>query len=437
MDYFRYDRGELLAEEVPVRELAERHGTPLYVYSVRTIAAHYRRLSEAFGEAPGLPQPPIICYSVKANSNLSILKLMGDLGAGFDVVSGGEIHRVLKAGGDPRRIVYAGVGKTDPEIALGLDQGILLFNAESEEELENIDRIAGRMGRRAPVALRVNPDVDPQTHTSIATGKKETKFGVDLVRALGILERARGLPHLRLAGLHVHIGSQITKVEPYVDTLRRIAEFLPEARRRGLEPEWLDLGGGFGIWYKDKLARPAREIAEALLPLLRGIGAKVLLEPGRFIVGNAGILVTRVLYGKESGGKKFAICDAGMNDLIRPTLYGAYHRIWPVRTDPGYSGEAPDEDRWAGPGVPTDVVGPVCESGDFFARERRLPPLGRGDLLAVFSAGAYGYAMASTYNSRPRPCEVMVSGREAKLVTERETLEDLTRRERVVSFSLT
>lgn len=437
MDYFRYDRGELLAEEVPVRELADRHGTPLYVYSARTIADHYRRLAEAFGEARGLPRPPLVCYSVKANSNLSILKLMSDLGAGFDVVSGGEIHRVLRAGGNPRKIVYAGVGKTDAEIRLALEKEILLFNVESEEELRNIDRIAGEMGRRAPAALRVNPDVDPQTHTHIATGKKETKFGVDLVRALEILERSRSLAHVRFSGLHVHIGSQITKIEPYVETLERVAGFLPEARRRGLDPEWLDIGGGFGIWYKDRLARPAREIAGALLPLLAGIGCKVLLEPGRFIVGNAGILVTRVLYTKESGEKKFAICDAGMNDLIRPTLYGAYHRIWPVRTDPGHSGEAPDEDRWPGPGVLTDVVGPVCESGDFFARERRLPPLGRGALVAVFSAGAYGYAMASTYNSRPRPCEVMVAGREAQVVTERESLEDLTRRERVVSFSLT
>ncbi len=437
MDYFSYVRGELMAEGIPVREIADRHGTPLYIYSVKTIATHYGRLRDAFGDSRHLPRPPIVCYSIKANSNLSILKLMRDLGAGFDAVSGGEIHRALKVGADPRSIVYAGVGKTDAEIELGLRQGILFFNVECQEELENIDRISGRLGKKAPAALRVNPDVDPHTHTYITTGKKETKFGVDLVRALEIISRARGLRNVSLSGLHVHIGSQITKVEPYVETVRRIVEFLPEARRAGLEPEWLDIGGGFGIWYKDKTARPASEIASALLPMLARTGCKVLLEPGRFIVGNAGILVTRVLYVKESGGKKFAICDAGMNDLIRPTLYGAYHRIWPVVTDAGHSGEAPDEQGWEGPAAPTDVVGPICESGDFFARDRRLPPLRRGDLLCVFSAGAYGYAMASTYNSQPRPCEVMVSGREAMVVTERESLEDLTRNERIVSFSLT
>ncbi len=437
MDHFTYAGGELMAEEVPVREIAERHGTPLYVYSAHTIAGHYGRLRDAFAGAVGIPAPPVICYSVKANSNLSILKLMHDMGAGFDVVSGGEIHRALKAGADPGKIVYAGVGKTDAEILLALEKGILLFNVESLEELENIDRLAGQAGRRAPVALRVNPDVDPQTHTYITTGKKETKFGVDLVRALEILSRGRQLRHVDLRGLHVHIGSQITKVEPYVETLSRIADFVPECRRVGLGLEWIDIGGGFGIWYKDKLARPAREIAAAVLPFLGRIGCKVLLEPGRFIVGNAGILVTRVLYVKESGEKKFAICDAGMNDLIRPTLYGAYHRIWPVRTDPGHAGEAPDEERWPGPLVTTDVVGPICESGDFIAKERRLPPLRRGDLVCVFSAGAYGYAMASTYNSQPRPCEVMVSGKEARVVTERETPEDLFRNERIVSFSLT
>jgi len=437
MDRFTYVRGELMAEEVPVREIAEKHGTPLYVYSAHTIAGHYRRLRDAFAGAAELPQAPLICYSIKANSNLSILKLMHDLGAGFDVVSGGEIHRALKVGADPAKIVYAGVGKTDGEIRFALEKGILLFNVESQEELENIDQIAGEAGKKAPVALRVNPDVDPQTHTYVATGKKETKFGVDLVRAREILLRSRELRHVELKGLHVHIGSQITKVEPYVETLQRIAAFLPGCRQMGLQPEWLDIGGGFGIWYKDKLARPAREIASAVLPLLGRIGIKVLLEPGRFIVGNAGILVTRVLYVKESGGKKFAICDAGMNDLIRPTLYSAYHRIWPVRTDAGLEGEAPDEEQWRGPAVPTDVVGPICESGDFFAKERRLPPLRRGDLVCVFSAGAYGYAMASTYNSRPRPCEVMVAGKEARVVTERETVEDLTRNERIVSFSLT
>lgn len=435
MDYFRYVRGELMAEEVPVRDLAERHGTPLYVYSARTILEHYRKLRDAFVEVPGLPRPPLLCYSVKANSNLSILKLMKDEGAGFDVVSGGELYRALKVGADPSTIVFAGVGKTDEEIALGLDRGILLFNVESEEELANLERLAGARGRTARAALRVNPDVDPQTHTYISTGKKETKFGVDLERAKRILEGARGLKHVRLSGLHVHIGSQITKVDPYVETLQRILAFLPECRARGAAIEWLDIGGGFGIWYKDKTARPAAEIARAVVPILARANCSVILEPGRFIVGNAGILLTRVVYVKESGDKKFVICDAGMNDLVRPTLYGAYHRIWPALADPSVSGEPPDEEQWPGPAAITDVVGPICESGDFFAKERRLPPLRRGDLVAIFSAGAYGFAMASNYNSHPRPCEVLVSGRQERVVTARETYEDLVRNERIVSFS--
>ncbi len=437
MDYFSYLRGELMVEDVPARELAEKFGTPLYVYSARTILEHYRKLRDAFAGAADLAAAPLVCYSVKANSSLSILKLMKDEGSGFDVVSGGELHRALKVGADPKKIVFAGVGKTDEEIAAALKEGILLFNVESDEEHANLDRIAGASGRKAPAALRVNPDVDPQTHTYISTGKKETKFGVDLVRARKIFARAGELRNVDLCGLHVHIGSQITKVEPYVETLRRVNAFLPQIRAEGARIEWLDIGGGFGIWYKDKTARPAREIAQAVVPHLQESGCRVILEPGRFIVGNAGILLTRVLYLKDSGEKKFAICDAGMNDLIRPTLYGAYHRIWPVRTDPGHSGEVPDEDLWSGPSQVTDVVGPICESGDFFAKERRLPPLKRGDLVSVFSAGAYGYAMASNYNSHPRPCEAMVAGREAKVVTERESMEDLLRNEKIVSFSLT
>jgi diaminopimelate decarboxylase len=437
MDYFNYLRGELRAEDVSVEEIAEKHGTPVYVYSGRTILEHYRKLRDAFAGAGGVPQAPLICYSVKANSNLSILKLMKDEGSGFDVVSGGELYRALKVGADPKKIVFAGVGKNDEEITYALEKGILLFNVESEEELANIDRIAGKIGKKAPIALRVNPDVDPQTHTYISTGKKETKFGVDLIRAKRILQSALDLRNINLCGLHVHIGSQITKVDPYVETMQRIAAFLPEVAKLGVKIEWLDIGGGFGIWYKDKLARPAKEIAAAILPMLQKMGCKILLEPGRFIVGNAGILVTRVLYVKESGDKKFVICDAGMNDLIRPTLYSAYHRIWPVKTDPGVSGEAPDEEAWSGASAVTDIVGPICESGDFFAKDRKLPQLKRGDLVCVFSAGAYGYAMASNYNSHPRPCEVMVAGKTAQVVTARESMEDLLRNEKIVSFSLT
>ena len=437
MDYFNYLRGELMVEDLRAQDLAEKHGTPLYVYSAKTILEHYRKLRDAFAGAADLTHAPLVCYSVKANSNLSILKLMRDEGSGFDVVSGGELYRALKVGADPKKIVFAGVGKTDAEVNFALDKGILLFNVESEEELANVDRLAGLAKKKAPVALRVNPDVDPQTHTYIATGKKETKFGVDLERAKKILASAGQFKNVSLTGLHVHIGSQITKVEPYVETMNRISAFLPECAKLGVKIEWLDIGGGFGIWYKDKTAKPATEIARAIVPALRQTGCKILLEPGRFIVGNSGVLLTRVIYLKESGDKKFVICDAGMNDLLRPTLYGAYHRIWPVRTDPSHSGEVPDEDQWTGPAGATDVVGPICESGDFFAKDRKLPPMKRGDLVCVFSAGAYGYAMASTYNSHPRPCEVMVAGREAKVVTERETVEDLVRNERIVSFSLT
>jgi diaminopimelate decarboxylase len=437
MDYFNYLRGELKVEDVSVADLAEKHGTPLYIYSARTILEHYRKLRDAFAGAGGLSQEPLICYSVKANSNLSILKLMKDEGSGFDVVSGGELYRALKVGADPKKCVFAGVGKNDEEITYALEQGILLFNVESEEELANIDRIAGKLGKKAPVALRVNPDVDPQTHTYISTGKKETKFGVDLIRAKKIVQSALSLQNTHLKAIHVHIGSQITKVEPYVETMQRIAAFLPELEKIGAKIEMLDIGGGFGIWYKDKLAKPAKEIAASILPMLQRMNCRVLLEPGRFIVGNAGILVTRVLYVKQSGDKKFVICDAGMNDLIRPTLYSAYHRIWPVKTDPGHSGEVPDEETWAGAAAVTDIVGPICESGDFFAKERKMPPLKRGDLVCVFSAGAYGYAMASNYNSHPRPCEVMVAGKKADVVTARESMEDLLRNEKIVTFSLT
>jgi diaminopimelate decarboxylase len=435
MDYFRYEKGELHAEGVPVREIAEKHGTPTYVYSARTILEHFRKLKEAFS---GLPEAPVICYSIKANSNLSLLNLIRQEGSGFDVVSGGELYRALKIGADPKKIVFAGVGKADDEIRYALEKGILLFNVESEDELANIDRIAGDMKVKAPVALRVNPDVDPQTHTYISTGKKESKFGVDLNRAKRIVQWAvKDLKNVDFSGLHVHIGSQITKVDPYVETMQRMEAFLPECAAIGAKIRTLDIGGGFGIWYKDKTARPAGEIAQAMFPYLKRMGCRVLLEPGRFIVGNAGILLTRVLYVKESGEKKFVICDAGMNDLIRPTLYSAYHRVWPVRMEGGHSGEVPDEDHWTGPSSVTDLVGPICESGDFFAKERKLPPLKRGDLVTVFSAGAYGFAMASNYNSHPRPAEVMVAGGSAKVVTARESLEDLVRNERIETFSLT
>lgn len=425
MDYFRYARGRLHCEDVAVEGLAQRHGTPLYIYSARTIREHYGKLQAAFASGGDLT----VCYSVKANSSLAILRLMRDMGSGFDVVSGGELYRVLKIGVDPKKVVFAGVGKSDEELRYALRSGILLFNIESEEELENLNRIAGSMPCVAETALRVNPDVDPHTHTYIATGKKETKFGVDLERAQRVLMHAKQLENVRMAGLHVHIGSQITRLEPYVETMSRLVPALEDFRAIGHPIEWLDMGGGFGIWYKEKSARTAQEVADAVLPFIRKMNVKLLMEPGRFIVGNAGILLTRVLYVKESGDKRFVICDAGMTDLIRPSLYGAYHRIWPVATEESYEGEAPDEEQWRGPLVLTDVVGPICESGDFFAKERPLPPVKRGDLMAIFSTGAYGYCMASNYNTHPRPAEVLVTGPDARQITRRETYEDLIRLE--------
>ncbi len=424
MDQFRYRHGELYCEEVPVERIVREVGTPVYVYSLQTVVDHYRKIVTAFE-----PAAPLVCYSIKANSCLALLKILHERGCGFDVVSGGELYRALRVGADPKRIVFAGVGKSDAEIREGLAAGILMFNAESWEEIANIDRIAGSEGRRADVAVRINPDVDPETHTYIATGKKESKFGVDLVYARRILSELRALKNVRLIGIHVHIGSQITKVEPYVEALGKVADFIEEVRAGGHTVEWLDMGGGFGIYYKDKTARPAAEIAQALLPVIQRTRCKLALEPGRFIVGNAGILVTRVVYRKPSGERMFAICDAGMNALIRPTLYGAYHGIWPVRTDPTVEGERPDEETWKGPAQPTDVVGPICESGDFLAKERRLPPLSPGDHLAVFSAGAYGYVMASVYNSHPRPAEVLVDGDRYRVVTRRESYDELIRLE--------
>ncbi len=360
---------------------------------------------------------------MKANPNLALLRLLRDEGAGFDVVSGGELARALRCGASPKKVVFAGVGKTDAEIGAGLAADILMFNVESEGELDRIAEIAVAHGRTAGIALRVNPDVDPSTHRHITTGKRENKFGVDFQRAQFLSERILKLPPLRLLGVHMHIGSQILDAAPYVQALRKALEFAVRARDRGHPVAFVNVGGGYGIHYKDEEAKPAREFAEALVPPIREAGLRAILEPGRFIVGNAGILLTRVLYVKESGEKVFVICDAGMTDLIRPALYEAYHKVWPVESD-----RAPFDE--GSPGLVTaDVVGPVCESADFFARDRRIPRTVPGDLLAVFSAGAYGAAMASNYNSRPRSPEVLVSGTETRLIRRRETVEDLWRAE--------
>jgi len=424
MDLFAYRDGRLFAEDVPATDLAERFGTPLYVYSAGTLRMHYARLAEAFA-----PLDPLICYSVKVCSNIHILRLLVAQGSGFDIVSGGELHRVLAAGGDPARCCYAGVAKTEDEIRFALRSRIKMFNVESEEELAVLARLAREASSPATAALRVNPDVDPRTHRFITTGKKETKFGVDLERA----ERAwrdfaasPGAEWVRLAGVQAHIGSQITTVRPYVEAMERILNLMDRLAEAGIAVRTLDFGGGFGAEYEGGEALPATAFAEALVPLLRGRGLEILMEPGRFIAGNAGILLTRVQYVKPGGDRTFLLCDSGMNHLIRPALYGSYHHIWPV--EPGEDFVPPQRTRdEAFPGtVACDVVGPVCESGDFFGKDRHLPPVARGDVLAVFSAGAYGMAMASEYNAFPRPAEVLVDGGEARLIRRGGTYADLT-----------
>ena len=420
MEPFQYRDRQLYCEDVPVAELAARFGTPLYVYSQSAILETLNSLRSAFADVD-----PLVCYSVKANSNLGILKVMAEHGSGFDVVSGGELHRVKLAGGDPERTVFAGVGKTDDEIVAGLEAGVLMFNVESEGELEAIARVAAAMNRVAPIALRVNPDVDPRTHRYTSTGKKESKFGMDIERSLRVAEAALAMSSVRMIGMHMHIGSQITTTEPYAGAVAKGVEVIGRLRRMGHPIGWYNMGGGFGIAYKKSEARSIAEFAAAILPGAKAVGCRLAIEPGRVIAGNAGILVSRVLYTKQSGDKRFLIQDAAMNDLIRPALYESFHRIWPVVAAPGLPAP-PDDFEAAIPGTePWDVVGPVCESGDFLAKDRFLPQLDRGDLIAIFSAGAYGMVMASNYNTRPRAAEVLVALRQSRLVRRRETYEDL------------
>jgi diaminopimelate decarboxylase len=424
MEPFQYRDRQLYCEDVPVAELAARFGTPLYVYSQSAILETLKSLRSAFADVD-----PLVCYSVKANSNLGILKVMAEHGSGFDVVSGGELHRVKLAGGDPERTVFAGVGKTDDEIVAGLEAGVLMFNVESEGELEAITRVAAAMNRVAPIALRVNPDVDPRTHRYTSTGKKESKFGMDIERSLRVAEAALAMSSVRMIGMHMHIGSQITTTEPYAGAVAKGVEVIGQLRRMGHPIGWYNMGGGFGIAYKKSEARSIAEFAAAILPGVKATGCRLAIEPGRVIAGNAGILVSRVLYTKQSGDKRFLIQDAAMNDLIRPALYDSFHRIWPVVAAPGLPAP-PDDFEAAIPGTePWDVVGPVCESGDFLAKDRSLPQLDRGDLIAIFSAGAYGMVMASNYNTRPRAAEVLVALRQSRLVRRRETYEDLVSQE--------
>ena len=414
MDFFRFKKGELHAEDVPVRELADKYGTPLYVYSSSTIVRHIEAYKKGFKAVPN-----INCFAVKANSNLAVLSLLGKHGAGADVVSGGELYRALKAGIPPANIVYAGVGKTTDEIRYALKSGILMFNIESLDELAAINEVAGRMRKKAPIALRVNPDIDAGTHPYITTGLKEYKFGIPREQALEFYRFATKMKNIRIRGIQKHIGSQITEVRPFADALERVLVLVDELKADGVEIQYIDIGGGLGISY-DGVATPTpRDLARAIMPMIKGRDITLITEPGRSIVGNAGIFVTRCLYLKEGPGKRFVIVDGGMNDLIRPTLYDAYHEVVPVRKRRGAKT------------VVSDVVGPICETGDFLALGRKLPEVRQGDLLAVRSAGAYGFTMSSNYNSRPRAAEVMVRGDRHYLVRRRETYDDMLEKESV------
>ena len=420
MDHFHYVDGKLHCEDVPVAELAAKYGTPLYVYSEASVVGTLKAIQEEFAAVD-----PLVCYSVKANSNLGLLEVMGQHGSGFDVVSGGELYRVQLAHGAPGKTVFAGVGKTDIEIRAGLEAGVLMFNVESEAELDAIARVAAGMGKVAPIALRVNPDVDPKTHRYISTGKKESKFGMNIERSLRLAEQVRSNASLSMIGMHMHIGSQITTVEPYAGAVAKGVELIGKLRAMGHPVTWYNMGGGFGIAYRGPEAKSIAEFARVIVPAIQSTGCKLAMEPGRVIAGNAGILVSQVIYTKQSGEKRFLIQDAAMNDLIRPALYESFHRIWPVSVPAGFPAPPADFEAAIANTEPWDVVGPVCESGDFLAKDRALPPLVRGDLLAVFSAGAYGMAMASNYNTRPRAAEVLVHGKTARLVRRRETYEDL------------
>ncbi len=416
MHYFQYHGDELYCEDVPVRTIAEDVGTPCYIYSCATLCRHLTVFDDAFKKVPHLT-----CYSVKANSNLAILKLFGSMGAGVDIVSGGELYRARLAGIPPERIVYSGVGKTVAEIDYALGEDILMFNIESIQELEVIDRHASKAGKKARIALRLNPDIDPKTHPYISTGMKKNKFGISMDNALKTYEKAKSLRNIEIMGIDCHIGSQLTELTPFVDALKRLRVVIDRLRDIGIEVRYLDLGGGLGIAYDQELPPHPHDYAEAIMRELEDVRSTLIFEPGRVIVGNAGILATRVLYIKQAPSKDFVITDAAMNDLVRPSLYGSYHYIQPVV-------------RSSRETKVVDVVGPICESGDFLARDRGLPMPVRGEYLAVMSAGAYGFSMSSNYNSRPRAAEVLVQGGRYFVIRKRETREDLVKLETIPEF---
>lgn len=432
MHDFKYIKNHLCCEKVRIQGLAEKYGTPLYIYSYHTLTDHYLKLQKAFS-----PIKPLICYSVKANSNLSILQALVDNGAGLDIVSGGELYRALKVGCLPQKIVYASVGKTEAEIETAIKHGILFFNVESLPELEQINRISKRLNRVSRVALRINPDVEAKTHKFITTGKITNKFGIDLKSAYDILLVGGRFPNVSICGLHIHIGSQITESSPFIAAITKVINFIDCLKEKKLRLEYLNIGGGLGIIYNNETPQTAQIYAKEILPLLKKTGLKIIMEPGRFIIGNAGILVTKVLYVKSTPKKKFVIVDAGMNDLIRPSLYGAYHNIIPVNKSPGHpldlvrlcSPQAFQDRDVTMPSIKVDIVGPICESGDFLAKERLIPSVKDGEYLAVMSAGAYGFSMSSNYNSRRRAEEIMVKGDKAFVIRKREEYKDLIRNE--------
>ena len=412
-DRFTYRNDEMYCEDVPLREIVDAVGTPAYVYSLAQLRDAFRSFDQAFAASRHL-----VCFSVKANSNLAVLRAFVNEGSGFDIVSGGELFRVLKAGADPGKVVFSGVGKTREEMEYALRSGILMFNVESEQEMEALNEVAGSMGVTAPVSFRINPDVDPQTHPYISTGMKKSKFGIAIDPAAEAYRRAIALPNLEVVGVDCHIGSQLTSTSPFADAAERVRAFIEVLQGEGADLRYVDLGGGLGIRYDDEEPPDPADYAKALMEGVRGLDVTLVLEPGRSMVGNAGILLTRVLYLKRTEAKNFVVVDGAMNDLVRPSLYGAFQGLRPV-------------DRREAEPMTADVVGPICESGDFLAQDRDIQPPEPGDLMAVMSAGAYGFTMASNYNTRPRAAEVLVDGKEFAVVRERETLEGLVAGEKI------
>ena len=416
MHDFQYHQNELYCEEVPIATIADQVDTPFYLYSHHTLENHFKVFDSAFHGINHLT-----CFSVKANSNLAVLKIFVNLGGGVDIVSGGELFRALNSGVDPSKVVFSGVGKGIKEMEYALEAGILMFNVESTQELTTIDQVAERMGRKANIALRVNPHIDPQTHPYISTGLKKNKFGIEMNHALDDYREAKKLKHIEIVGVDCHIGSQITELQPFVETLRKVKELVLTLRQEDISIQYVDLGGGLGITYHQEQPPHPKEYASALIDEMHDMNCTLILEPGRVIAGNAGILVTKVLYVKKGTEKTFVTVDAAMNDLIRPSLYGAFQEIQPVVQNEGEE-------------MVADIVGPICESGDFLAKERTIPVLKPGELIAVMSAGAYGFTMSSNYNSRPRIPEVLASGTKFYVIRERETYEDLIRGERIPEF---